>query len=180
MVVDTDLEGAARLGDAFGRLDVAAAGLGVAGGMIVHQDEPGGTDLECAADDFARIDRGVVDRPVRHGLSEQAVLRIEEEHPEALERRMRHVRAQIIDQLLTGGKDRPAEGFMLEAAQHDVTHGGEQFDGSMISDRPGLCGWSGTEDGRNRAELLDQPIGPVGGLVRPAAAKKAFQELSAP
>ena len=180
MVVNADLEGAACLGDAFGRLDVAAARFGIAGGMIVHQDEAGGADLECAADDFARIDRGMVDRSVGYGLSEQAVLRIEEEHPETLERRMRHVRAQIVDQLLTGGQDRPAEGFMLEAAQHDVAHGGEQFDGGMISDRPRLCRWSGTKDGGNRAELLDQPIGPVGGLVRPAAAKKAFQELSAP
>ena len=39
------------------------------------------------------------------------------------------------------------EGFMLEAAQHEVADGAEQFDSGIISDCASLCRRSGPKDG---------------------------------
>src|SRR3546814_19553529 len=61
VVVDGDAElfgGAAQL---FGHGDVGGRGLGVAGGVVVDEDEGGGAELEGALHHLAGIDRGVVD-----------------------------------------------------------------------------------------------------------------------
>lgn len=128
MVVDADIEGATRFGDSFGRLDVAAARHGISGRVVVHQDQSGRADFKRTADDLAGIDGRVVDRAVGDRLSQQSVLGVQEQDPKPLERRMRHVSAQIIDQLLAGGKHRATEGFMLEAPQHYRAHRAEQLD----------------------------------------------------
>jgi len=42
--------------------DVGLGGGRVARGMVVHQDQCGGAELERALDDLARVDRRVIDR----------------------------------------------------------------------------------------------------------------------
>ena len=60
-------------------------------GMVVHQDQRGRIQLERAFDDFAGIDRGVVDRPALLPLvPDQRVLAVEKQQvkfPELCSRR---------------------------------------------------------------------------------------------
>ena len=66
MVVHGDAEVPACLGDPLGDLDVGAAGLGAAAGVVVDQDQRRGAEVEPATDNLAGMDRGPVDRPVAH------------------------------------------------------------------------------------------------------------------
>ena len=61
MVVHRDAERFRDLDDRLRHLDVGARGRGVAGGMVVHQDDRGGGELERALDHFAGINRRVID-----------------------------------------------------------------------------------------------------------------------
>src|SRR5262249_21606492 len=61
MVVDGDAQWTRDLDDRLGHVDVGARRGGIAGGMVVHQDDGGGGEVERALDHLARIDRGVVD-----------------------------------------------------------------------------------------------------------------------
>ena len=51
-----------RLDDLAGEADILLAGLRVAAGMVVDQDQRGGVAVERPADDLAHIDRRFVDR----------------------------------------------------------------------------------------------------------------------
>jgi hypothetical protein len=61
VVVHRDAEGLRHLDDLAGHLDVGARRGRIARGMVVHQDDGGGGELQRALDDFARIDRRVID-----------------------------------------------------------------------------------------------------------------------
>jgi hypothetical protein len=61
MVVHGDAERARNLDDRLRHLNVGARRGGIAGGMVVHQDDRGSGKLERALDHLARIDRGVID-----------------------------------------------------------------------------------------------------------------------
>ena len=78
MVVNLDVKGSAGLHNLFRDLDVGAAGGGVAGRMIVDQDQGAGRQLQGASHDLAGIDGGVIDRaPVLHLVQDQLVLLVE-------------------------------------------------------------------------------------------------------
>src|SRR3954449_2678965 len=54
-------------------------------GMVVHQHDGGGGELECPFDHFARIDRRVVDGSgLLHLVGDQRVTLVEEQHAELL------------------------------------------------------------------------------------------------
>ena len=55
VVVHGDAELGGGLLDLAGHLDVGLGGRGIAGRVVVHQDERRGAELKRALDDFARI-----------------------------------------------------------------------------------------------------------------------------
>ena len=63
MVVDGDLQYPSGLDDLTRQLDVLAARLRIAAGMVVDKDDRGGVVIERALDHLANIDRRLVDDP---------------------------------------------------------------------------------------------------------------------
>jgi hypothetical protein len=61
VVVQDDPERGGGLLDVLGHRDVGFGRGRVARGVVVHQDQYGGAELERALDNLARVDRGVVD-----------------------------------------------------------------------------------------------------------------------
>lgn len=74
MIVDHHAEQPAGLGDALGDLDVGAARLGRAAGVIVNQDQRARSQVERLADHLARMDRGLVDAAVADVVIENQVV----------------------------------------------------------------------------------------------------------
>ena len=139
-------------------LDVALARHRIAGRVIVGEDQSGGADLERAAHDLARIDRGFVDRAFAHHLvAEQAVLRVEEQHPQPLGRQVRHVGEQIVEQRLRIGEDRARSTTSARSdVQHHVADHAEMADAGLPGPRiAGLGVRPGGEHRRQRPEFLD-------------------------
>ena len=66
MIVDADVEPLARVDDLAGDVDILPAGRWVAGRVIMDKDERRRPQVNGAADDFAGIDRRLVDRSVAH------------------------------------------------------------------------------------------------------------------
>ena len=180
MIVEADAQDHRCFRDAARGLHVALARLVIAGRVVVDEDDPGGTDLQRALHDFARIgrrfpDRAFPDQIVRH----QLVLRGEEKDTEALVDQIAHVRLQIIEQLARGGDDRP----VLQLEPQAVEQGG--LDIPQIACRLGpdaACAvpGAGGERGGQRAEFGDQRVGPGSGLGRPGPSEERVQEGSAP
>ena len=54
VVVDGNAEGASDFDNRLRHLDVRARGRGIAGGMVVHEDDRGGGEFERALDHLAR------------------------------------------------------------------------------------------------------------------------------
>ena len=68
--------------------------------MVVHDDQRGRPQIERAADHLARVDRGLVDAAIgQMFVAQQAVFGIEKQDPHPLDREMRHVDGQIVEQL---------------------------------------------------------------------------------
>ena len=62
MIMHGDAERRANLDDRLRHLDVGRRRRRIAGGVVVHQNNRGRREFEGALDDFARIDRRMVDR----------------------------------------------------------------------------------------------------------------------
>ena len=93
-------------------------GLRIAARMVVDDDDRGGVEIERAAHDLADVDRGFVDRALPHRLvGDQHVLRVEEEDADPLDRLVRHVGAEIVEQGLPRAEHRPLLDLLLEQPQ---------------------------------------------------------------
>ncbi len=158
MVVDSDAQQATGFGDAVGDLDIGAAGLGGAGGVVVDEDHRCRAKVQRAADHFARVDRGLVDRAFAHHVVEdQHVAGIEIEHAHAFDRQVRHVDGEIVDQRLPrsdhrrlahflAGKACGGDGDDLERGNRRLAHAGVPRERARI----------GLQHGGERAEALEE------------------------
>jgi len=101
VIVDNDAHQAAGFGDLGGDLDVGAAGLGGAGGVVVDEDHGGGADFQRFLYDFAGVDRAFVERALADQMIEdQHVLGVQIEHADAFDVEVRHIDVQVIEQRL--------------------------------------------------------------------------------
>ncbi len=67
--------------------------------MIMHQDDRRGAQVQPAADDLAGVYGCLVDGAfARQMIAYQAVAAVEVEHAHALQRQVRHVDCQVIEQ----------------------------------------------------------------------------------
>ena len=79
-------------------VDVGARWRRVARGVVVHEDQRRGGELERASDDLARIDRRVVHRTrLLHLVGNELVALVEEDDPELLACLECHRGAAIVD-----------------------------------------------------------------------------------
>ena len=86
-------------GDLAGHGNVGLGRCGIAGWMVVHKDQGRGRQFQRALDDFARIDRGVIDRAFGpEFVPKQDVLLVEIQGAELLSRFVGQGRANIGDQ----------------------------------------------------------------------------------
>ena len=77
VVVHGDAQSLARLDDLAGDLDVLLAGLRVAAGMVVHQDQRCRAEVERALDHLPGVDCRLIDRTFGHVVvADQHVLGI--------------------------------------------------------------------------------------------------------
>ena len=137
-------------------------------------------DLKRALHHLARIGRRLADRPVPDEIvGDQLVLRGQEERPEPLDCEVRHVGAQIIEQLARGRDDRPPRQRQAKAVEEAVLDMAKEACG-LRADDPRLLAGLGGESRRKRAEALDQSVGPAGGVGGPGWAEERVQEGSAP
>src|SRR5439155_19030967 len=87
--------------DVLGYGDVGLRRGWVARGVVVHQDQCRGAEIERALDDLARVDRRMVDRAALLALVfDQYVLAVEEQDVELLDLVVRDMGIAIIDQLV--------------------------------------------------------------------------------
>lgn len=180
VVVDGDAEEAAGFDDFLGDLDVGAAGLGGAGGVVVDQHQRGGADVHRLVDHGARVDAGFVDGPFGNDIVEdQAVLGVEIEHAHAFVRQVRHVDVEIVDQRLPARQDRQflnagaGEAAGGEADDLDRRGGGFLDAGDRLK-RAGV----GVEHGGERAESLQQHAGErLYVLTRDGGHQQEFEDL---
>jgi hypothetical protein len=97
MVVQCDLESARRFLQSACHLDVLPGRLGIAGRMIVHDDQSGSVEDERTLHHFARIHRRVIDRPaLLHLVGNYGVLTIKKQHPKLLDLLVGHRRLQVL------------------------------------------------------------------------------------
>ena len=97
MIVQLYVQPLARLQYIAGQRDVGAAGRGIAAGMVVHQDQRGGPQIQRAADNLTRMDRRFVDRAFADQIvANQAVLAVQMQHAHPLGGAMGHIGMQII------------------------------------------------------------------------------------
>src|SRR6516162_3147851 len=146
--------------DVLGDGDVRLGGGRVARGMVVHQDQRRGLELECALDHLARIDRRVVDRPALLLLVlDQYVFAVEEEDVELLDLAMRDVRCAIIDQLVPRAEHRPLVQFRPHQPKRRRAHRFER--GNPGETEPGTCECLGirTQQFGEAAKPLEQILG---------------------
>ena len=81
VIVHGDAEIFRGFDDLFGHLDIGLRRRGVAGGVVVHQDDGGGRQLQRALDDLAHIDRRVVDGAfLLHFVGDDAVALVEKQN----------------------------------------------------------------------------------------------------
>ena len=118
MIVQLDAQPLADLGDVAGDGDVLFARAWIAARVVVHQDQAGGAEIERPADHFARVDRRFAGRSLAEMLvADQHVLRVQEQDPNAFDRQMGKVGAQIVEQRLPAVDDRPAPHFRRQQPQ---------------------------------------------------------------
>ena len=83
VVVDDDAERLCDLCDLLRHLDVGGRRRGVAGGVVVDEDEGARRELERPLHDLARVDRRMVDGAgLLHLVGDEGVALVEEQEPE--------------------------------------------------------------------------------------------------
>ena len=88
VIMDRDPEGLKRIDKLVGHLDIGGGWRGIAGRVIVGQDQRTGVQLERAARNLARIDRNMINRPLAHGfVGDQNVALVEKQNAELSVRR---------------------------------------------------------------------------------------------
>lgn len=98
MVVDHHPQRSRPCGKLGGDDAIRSAGIEISARMIVPDDHARGAELERPAQDFPRIERGVVDRSRRTDLCrEKLVSRIQKEHRDLLPRRVGKQHAKVRD-----------------------------------------------------------------------------------
>ena len=86
--------------DLRGHVDVGLGGRGVARGVVVHQDQRRGVQLQRPLDHLARVDRDVVHGAPRLLLvGDQHVLAVEEQDAELLLLAVRHDGVAVVEEL---------------------------------------------------------------------------------
>ena len=91
---------------------------GVAGGVVVDDDDGGGAERDGAANDFADVNRGLVDRAAPHRfVGEQHVAGVEEQHAHFFDAAMGHGGLEIVAERLPARQHRPSFHAGLEQAQ---------------------------------------------------------------
>lgn len=179
--MNRDTERFAGTHDAARRLDVGGARPGIAGGMVVDEDERGGAVLEGAAHDLARVDRRFADAAFGSQLLvNEAIRTVEEEDAQPLPFLVRHVEEEIVEQRLRIAQRRFGQRLGAERVQHGIANRAE------VAGR-GRCAGERVRPGRRvcrerlgkRAEAGDQPVGQLLGIVGDGR-EKFDQDLSAP
>jgi hypothetical protein len=157
-----------------------SARLGVAARVVVDEDQRGGADVERFPDHFARVDRGFVDRAfLRLVIEDQAVAGVEVEHPHALDRQVRHVDREIVEQRLPAPEDRlPADlaaGHAPGGQRDDLERGGADFaHAGHFGERVVI----GVENRGERAETGEERLGGrLGVAARPGGVEQVFEHL---
>ena len=86
MVVDCHAQQPPRFGDFAGHLNIGAAGLGIARGVVVHQYQRARADIHRFADHLARVDCRLIDGSIAHMvIIDQSVLGIQIQDPHPLD-----------------------------------------------------------------------------------------------
>ena len=81
-----------------GCLDVLPRRLGIAGRMIVSDDERGGVEHQGTLHHFSRVDGRVIDRAaLLHLIGDEIVLAVKEQYPKLLDLLVRHCSLQVGD-----------------------------------------------------------------------------------
>ena len=107
MVVNLDAERAGGVDDLPGYVNIGLAGVDVAAGMVVHQDQARRADFQRALDHFTRIDRRVIDGAFLLALvGEELQFLVEEQDVEFLMLLIADMDAAIIEQLRPAFDDR--------------------------------------------------------------------------
>ena len=101
VVVHRNPERGRDIDDRLRHLHVGLRWRRVATRMVVHQQDRGGGQFECALDHLARVDRGVVDGAgLLHLVRDQLVALVEEQDAELLLVGERHRGAAIVDHVV--------------------------------------------------------------------------------
>ena len=107
VIVHRDAQMLTGFGNPPGDCDVGAAGLGITARVIVDEDQRGRPAIECAADNLARMDRGLVYRSLGgEVILDKPVLGVEVQHPHAFMVQPSHVDGEVIEQGLPAAEDR--------------------------------------------------------------------------
>ncbi len=97
MVVQRDLQSARRFLQSARHLDVVPGRLGVAGRMVMHDDQRGGVEDERPLHHLARIYRRMIDCPaLLHLVGNKGVLTIKKQHTKLLNLLVSHRRLQVV------------------------------------------------------------------------------------
>ena len=132
VVVDGDAERPRRIDDLLRHVDVGARRRRIAGGVVVHEDDRRGRQLQRPLDHLAHIDRRVIDGALLlHLVGDQLVPLVEEQDAELLAVLEALRGAAIVEHLLPT-MTAPARCMML--ALHQAQRGGA--DQLELGDRP--------------------------------------------
>ncbi len=158
VIVNGNPQWTRRFDDLPSHRDVLFAGLRRPAGMIVHQNEAGAPKLHGLFDDFARVDRGLINRAVSHMLvANEHVARIEMQHSHAFHGQMRHISAQIVQERLPAREHWPTRRLFLQHAECRRLHGLESGDAGLTKPVHGAqCVPVRRQDASHGAKLRDQ------------------------
>lgn len=129
MIVKRDSEMPARLGDPAGKGQILLARLGFAAGMIVHQNQADGLNVQRAVEDHSRGDpnpRGVA--LCDQFIGKKPVAGIEEQHPQSLGATVGEGGDQIAFEILATRLDRCLEQAIAQAIVEQSAMGIQKAD----------------------------------------------------